>query len=469
MRTRRPMRWNHKHFLLAALLAGCWSRPAHAFRTGEDLPELRRAAAPVNWSSQSVTYAPNTALPPGVAAADMARVAAQAASAWTDPACSNLVLLGRGSTAAPATAGDHVNTIQWLFSGWEERGFPPDSPGATDVSYAKDAAGQWHIVEADIYLNGTRKTWVVSGKVTDGQWDLLSTLTHEFGHLGGLLHPCELEGTNGAPRCDGEEPMAGTTMYPTYHEGEGSLEPDDVDGICYLYPVPECHPTCGDGSTCTRDGCVPLCGGAVCVDGETCRGDKCVPSQAAECGGLLPPCASPCEKDADCNIGQRCETGSCRPSVSGLGDGCEDATSCTSGACSDTGGCTRRCQTNADCRLGLSCALSDRESGVKMCGPASGPQGATCRSADDCLGGECVDGYAGTALCTRRCEPPPSNAACPAGWDCSVVEGKSVCVPVAPQAGCACRAAGASTDSLPAMAILSALALIPIVRRKRRT
>ena len=136
-------------FIGALLASNAWAGSASAFRTGADLPELRTGhGAPVNWSFAPVTYAISTDLPAGISAVEMGRLAAQAAAAWAEPACSSLSFISLGSTAAPAGPGDRVNTIQWLRSGWAERGFPPDSPGATDVLYEKDASGVWHIIEA---------------------------------------------------------------------------------------------------------------------------------------------------------------------------------------------------------------------------------------------------------------------------------------------------------------------------------
>ena len=75
--------------------------------------------------------------------------------------------------------------------------------------------------------------------------DLQNTVTHEAGHFLGLAHPCEADpGTataNGVPVCSGHPEMASVTMFPSASPGEISkrtLAPDDVEGVCAIYPRP---------------------------------------------------------------------------------------------------------------------------------------------------------------------------------------------------------------------------------------
>jgi len=67
--------------------------------------------------------------------------------------------------------------------------------------------------------------------------DLQNTMTHEAGHFVGLAHPCEQGGTGGAPVCTAA--MASTTMYPQASPRQTTkrtLDPDDVNGVCAIYP-----------------------------------------------------------------------------------------------------------------------------------------------------------------------------------------------------------------------------------------
>jgi MYXO-CTERM domain-containing protein len=71
--------------------------------------------------------------------------------------------------------------------------------------------------------------------------DIGNTVTHEAGHMLGLDHPCAL----GAPpsAC----PVGGATMEPTAGLGDTdkrTLKPDDVLGVCTMYPAGGPTTTC---------------------------------------------------------------------------------------------------------------------------------------------------------------------------------------------------------------------------------
>jgi len=74
--------------------------------------------------------------------------------------------------------------------------------------------------------------------------DLQNTLTHEVGHFLGLAHPCE--GTS----CTVQPQLRPYTMYPSTGPGEiekRSLHPDDIDGVCAIYPADGGGCGCGSG------------------------------------------------------------------------------------------------------------------------------------------------------------------------------------------------------------------------------
>jgi hypothetical protein len=97
------------------------------------------------------------------------------------------------------------------------------------------------IYDADIEINGLLP--ITAGPLGPNFFDLQSILTHETGHFLGLTHSNE----------------PGATMGPRYSPGADNfrtLEGDDVDGICAVYP-PERNAPCDPSP---RRGFSPECG-----------------------------------------------------------------------------------------------------------------------------------------------------------------------------------------------------------------
>lgn len=109
-----------------------------------------------------------------------------------------------------------------------------------------------HIYDVDIEVNAAN----VQLTTTDDnvRYDLEAILTHEIGHYFGLAHSGDTK----------------ATMFASYQKGTldlRSLEPDDIAGICEIYPPDRkalaCDPsprrglqtTCGDGSPPEEGGC----------------------------------------------------------------------------------------------------------------------------------------------------------------------------------------------------------------------
>jgi hypothetical protein len=91
-------------------------------------------------------------------------------------------------------------------------------------------------------LNSTQRL-SVEDPVPGNAYDLQSIVTHEAGHFLGLAH----------------SQVASATMWPNYMSGTETfrmLDPDDVDGICAVFPAasaPQCNAT-------PRQGFSPACG-----------------------------------------------------------------------------------------------------------------------------------------------------------------------------------------------------------------
>ena len=398
----------------ASLLA---AKPALAFRTGRDLADLSETDR-VKFAGQKISFSLQKNLPSSLNLAAVEAALTASTSAWSAPACSGAQFSYDGASAAHAAPGDGVNTIEWV-SDWSARGFPADAPGATDVQYEKQD-DRWAIVEADMYLNRAF-TWTTDVPAASDEREVTAVVTHEAGHMLGLLHPCEAGGADGAPTCSThfDDQYSGATMYPFYSPSESVLSQDDIDGVCFLYPRAVCPDAgCGDGQVCTVAGCAATCADRVCEVGDVCAGDAC----RAQSSCLFESCAgSPCLTNAGCGVFDHCDGSVCVRGDRPNGDPCQMGADCSEGGCLN-GACARACGVSAVCGADETC---DAASGA--CSSALSPLGDTCQQGSECAGGLCVSGAKSNPVCSRACGD--TLPACPSGWSCDHVDGKQACAP----------------------------------------
>jgi hypothetical protein len=319
---------------------------AHAYRTYADDPEVlvsaRQRPDRLTWDLSTATD--------DAAAGPVEAAAHQAFATWAAPDCTSLDSEFLGRTIAPAAAGDGRNTIEIVRSGWLERGFPEGRGATTDVQIrtADGVPRQAEITESDVYLNFESFEFGVAG-ATASDLDLQGVLTHEIGHVLGLLHPCEEEPTELEVGCDVSPDSVQSVMYPTYlGSSQRELDVDDINAVCFLYPSTGCPPTCGLGRECRETACAvcatPDCTvpPAPCVEGSCsigacarhvdeagmcvaagnagtpcARSSDCASSLCLTRVGTSPIegyCTTACAEDADCSGTQRCgEEHACEP------------------------------------------------------------------------------------------------------------------------------------------------------------
>lgn len=388
--------------LAAALLLA--ARSADAFRTASDLPRFAGSTPPIAWPGGAVHYQISTV---GLSASELTfltETARTSFSAWERLSCGGPVFVFDRFTDAPAAPRDGVNTIEIVRSGWrtdDPTSATPEAAAMTDVGYSKTGTGEWVIAEADLYVNAEAIQWWL-GPGSAGNRQPASLLTHEGGHMLGLLHPCERAGKDGAPDCAQHPESWLTTMYPEYDVDQVTLQEDDVAGACFLYPHAELDAGFRGVPSIDR-----LCdAGTLCATGPSCLGSS--------CAALAPD-----------------------------GDPCVDSSICASKKCLSDGHCAGQCQSSEDCPPSHTCKASDASDGSGQAGGVCQPAkdaipsglGAACSDSTTCTGRQCVQRGQDTPFCTRPCDAVP----CPEGWTCDEVQRHAVCVPrvVTPAGGCA--------------------------------
>jgi hypothetical protein len=330
--------------------------------------------------------------------------------AWPRSACTSWRARFDGERTGVA-ADDGINAVLFHDDAWPAE-LVPGAVAQTVIH--TDASGRYR--DADIHLNGVDFRFSLDG--APGTLDLRSILVHELGHALGLGHSSD-------PRA---------TMFAT---GSGlrwrSLEKDDVDGVCSLYPVT------GSGAAPTGCEITPCPSPFLCVAGACQR-----PHERRDV-------CSPCLRVTDA-----CEA---------AGD---DARCIDVGAGASAGRvCGRACTGDVDCGSGFRC-VSTSTSGDLQCVSDTGCRNgaSTCTTDADCKDSRCL---AGACLGPGDVnDAGPDAAAADAG---SADASSDAGAPLAPGGGgCSCEVTSARSPSrwLPLTSLFAALgALGALVSRAR--
>ncbi len=243
--------------------------------------------------------------PEGLTLAEVEQAARQTAETWSAVPCSTARLEYAGVRESAAELG--AREYPFTFADPEQTNcLPNDVIGWTSHQSCGDFPAE------SIYLNTRGFRWAPEPQpfqpaVLDPasealRVDLLSVLTHEYGHVLGLAHSLD--------------PLA--TMYAAYKPDgrQAALAVDDKLGMCALYEAPGAGDECRSGRDCgLTETCEPVDGLWMCHEfrgelGDACALDRLVCTDAcvlpeeserygyctAECG----PGAGPCPQNFEC-------------------------------------------------------------------------------------------------------------------------------------------------------------------------
>jgi hypothetical protein len=137
----------------------------------------------------------------------------------------------------------NANIVMLREDAWPYAKASPDVLGFTRLRFNPDTG---ELYDADIELNAVTEPLSAEDQPDDAHVDLESLITHEAGHLLGLDHTRS----------------EGATMEAGYEKGSielRSLEADDVEGLCTIYPpsrqtaTDSCEPRHGYSDQCAAD------------------------------------------------------------------------------------------------------------------------------------------------------------------------------------------------------------------------
>lgn len=260
-----------------------------------------------------------------------------AARSWSEVRCTSFRATVSGQRGA-AAKDDSNSTVFFHTDGWPSE-LQPGALAQTVLHVGPGGA----LRDADIHVNGHDHRFSADGR--PGAIDLRAVLTHEIGHVLGLGHSSDRTAT-----------MFATSSGLRWR----SLEKDDQDGVCALYP--------GVGSA--------LCPAAPCPSGQLCIAARC------QRPGTPTDVCAPCSRVPDA-----CE-------AAGDDARCLDLA---------TGGrvCGRACASDEACGAGARC-LPTTQAGDLQCvlDDACQSAGARCSTDADCMGFVCRGG-----ICVGPAEP----------------------------------------------------------------
>lgn len=211
----------------------CTESGLYQCRAGEEPKQVKWSKLCVNWYLNDAGSSDIPLAADGTLAAELESAVTASFDAWNEVSCQNLKLVYGGLTDDNRSATDGTANIVVWRDDW--RYASKTAFAITSVTYNPDTG---LIADADIELNDefNRFTTALQGAEIDVQ----NTLTHEVGHFVGLDH----------------SNLIAATMFANAGVGETqkrSLEQDDRDGVCSIYPTEMRDDACAEAPPHTKD------------------------------------------------------------------------------------------------------------------------------------------------------------------------------------------------------------------------
>jgi hypothetical protein len=198
---------------------------------------------PIFWPGGCVSFAVNDAGSPlhGIDGESARLAIANAFERWLGASCAGgqapgLAIYDYGLVECSRETYDQSgpNANLWVF---RDEGWPYESwkIALATVRFNPESA---QIRDVDVEINSEGFELSLDGSTG---FDLHAVVTHEAGHFLGLAHVCETE----------------PTMYGDYRAGSVTLETDDENGICDIYPPGTLDETCDPAPTNGFSGSCP--------------------------------------------------------------------------------------------------------------------------------------------------------------------------------------------------------------------
>lgn len=328
----------------------------------------------------------------------------RAFSTWDSVACSYLEFEEAEWTSPAIVGNDSTNRLFFV----ERAADWPGQPATIALTFTFFRTADQVITDADIVINGANWAFTTVdadiGTGTPAKLDLETVIFHEIGHFFGLDHSQD----------------TAAAMYPSNNkQKQRGPAPDDINGVCSLYPNGEPIPNNPNpsglgpvGAPCQRNA---DCASSMCAQDNLIHRSYCT----AQCNLEMP---TSCPAGYECQHVTQGDLCLAPASVDELCDQCDVGGQCASGLCINVPGinnyrpfCSKACDPTpgqpAVCPQGYFCeevggaARGACSPNTGVCEPkGKGGQGEICYANGSCKPGfTCVDYFPGASSDLRYC------------------------------------------------------------------